>query len=121
MGPGMGPGMGMGSRPPSGPGLAPREQAVSAGPGGAMGGAPGGVGPLARAAKPDERPAATPPPAAWTALEAIEPDDRLMTRNRLVSWKKSDPAYVAFDVLRTRMGGLLRDKGWKRVAVGGLP
>ena len=55
--------------------------------------------------------------AAWNALEAVTLDDQHLADARIVAWKKSDPAHAAFDVLRTRLLHLLREKGWRRVLI----
>lgn len=69
--------------------------------------------------RPVTRPAEPPagPSGVWDALAAVELDDRHLADERIVAWKKSDPAHVAFDVLRTRLLRLLHEKGWKRVLV----
>jgi protein-tyrosine kinase len=53
----------------------------------------------------------------WTALrEAVVPPEAI-DAHRLVSLTRSDPAYHAFDVLRTRVIQLMRQNGWKKVAI----
>ena len=55
--------------------------------------------------------------SAWDALEVLTLDDQHLASERIISWKKSDSAHVAFDVLRTRLLHLLREKGWRRVLI----
>lgn len=76
----------------------------------------GEAAPGSRAPTSDE-----PPPrgaqAAWDALETVKLDDAHLAAERIVAWRKSDPAHVAFDVLRTRLLHLMREKGWRKVLV----
>lgn len=53
----------------------------------------------------------------WDALEAVELDDAVLLGQRIVAWKKTDPAHVAFDKLRTRLLRLMAEQGWRRVMV----
>jgi Mrp family chromosome partitioning ATPase len=55
--------------------------------------------------------------AAWSALTEAAPDERTLEAERVVSYRKTDPAHVAFDVLRTRLLKTCRDHGWTRIAV----
>ena len=55
--------------------------------------------------------------ATWAALRPVPLDARHLTRNRLISASRDDPAHVAFDVLRTKLMGVLRKQGWSRVAI----
>ena len=55
--------------------------------------------------------------SAWDALETVALDDQHLAAERIVSWKKSDSAHVAFDVLRTRLSRLLCEKGWRKVLI----
>jgi Mrp family chromosome partitioning ATPase len=68
----------------------------------------------AEAAEPRRLPTAE---AAWSALRAIEADERTLEAERVVSYAKTDPAHVAFDVLRTRLLKVCRDHRWTRIAV----
>lgn len=56
---------------------------------------------------------------AWVRLAALDmeitPD--LAARARLISTRRDDPVAAAFDVLRTRLMGALRQRGWKRVGI----
>lgn len=53
----------------------------------------------------------------WAALEEITLDAAHLKRMRIVSYGKNDPAHVAFDVLRTRLLKVFKDKGWSRLAI----
>ena len=63
----------------------------------------------------DEVPA--PLPLLWPNLRSVPLDARHLTRNRLITARREDPAHVAFDVLRTKLLAALRAKGWHRVAI----
>jgi len=54
--------------------------------------------------------------AAWAAVREFHPDARHLERNRLISLSGKASA-VPFAGLRTRLLHLMRDKGWKRVAI----
>jgi Mrp family chromosome partitioning ATPase len=45
-------------------------------------------------------------PINWGAMQALEVDSRRMTRNRIVSYERTDPSHIAFDMMRTKV---LRD------------
>lgn len=60
--------------------------------------------------------AADPVSRAWDGLMEFHPDARALERNRLVSLS-GNAASAPFDSLRTRLLYLIRDKGWRRVAV----
>ncbi|MEM9010038.1 MAG: CpsD/CapB family tyrosine-protein kinase [Pseudomonadota bacterium] len=53
----------------------------------------------------------------WQELTQIEPDAAVMQRSRIVTSQKSDPAHIAFDVLRTRLLSTCRDNGWSRIGI----
>lgn len=55
--------------------------------------------------------------ALWSEIEELELDQRVMERSRIVSYARSDPAHISFDVLRTRLLKLLVDNSWSRIAV----
>ncbi|MEX2518717.1 MAG: CpsD/CapB family tyrosine-protein kinase [Paracoccaceae bacterium] len=63
------------------------------------------------------RQAATPSDQLWSSLLDANLNPALLTRSRIVTHDKSDPAHIAFDLLRTRLIKVFRDNGWKRVAV----
>jgi protein-tyrosine kinase len=54
---------------------------------------------------------------AWSTIPRLQLDDTRLANERIVSWKKSDPAYLAFDVLRTRLLRLLAENGWRTVLI----
>lgn len=54
---------------------------------------------------------------AWEALEEIELNPGTLENNRVVSHSKSEPAYLAFDVLRTRILSAFAKHGWSRLAI----
>jgi Mrp family chromosome partitioning ATPase len=55
--------------------------------------------------------------APWDRFQAVSLDPAHLARNRLISAGQEDPAYVAFDVLRTRLLQALKERGWTRVAI----
>ncbi|MEM7026551.1 MAG: CpsD/CapB family tyrosine-protein kinase, partial [Pseudomonadota bacterium] len=55
--------------------------------------------------------------AAWEALEEIQLDPTHLERNRVISHAKSEPAYLAFDVLRTRILSAFAKHGWHRLGI----
>jgi Mrp family chromosome partitioning ATPase len=54
---------------------------------------------------------------AWSTLESFEPRPKALERGRIVSSARSDPATIAFDVLRTRLTRACHENGWRRVGV----
>lgn len=56
-------------------------------------------------------------PEIWSRLAETRSDPDVLERNRLVTWKKADPAHMPFDLLRTKLLRALADNGWRRVAV----
>lgn len=53
----------------------------------------------------------------WASLREVTLRQPHMSERRIVSHDKSDPAHIAFDLLRTRMLKAFRDNGWKRLAI----
>ncbi|MGF1553668.1 MAG: CpsD/CapB family tyrosine-protein kinase [Paracoccaceae bacterium] len=53
----------------------------------------------------------------WQGLAVLPIDADRMRRERVVSYQKTDPAHVTFDVLRTRLLKLMRENGWSRLAI----
>jgi Mrp family chromosome partitioning ATPase len=53
----------------------------------------------------------------WDYLQPFEVDARHLKAHKLITAHRDDPAYAAFDVLRTRIMQALRENGWKRVAI----
>ena len=69
-------------------------------------------------AKPRVEPVSAPEePGVWEALEEINLDPEHLASSRVVTLEKTDPAHIPFDLLRTRLVKVLRDNGWRRVAV----
>jgi Mrp family chromosome partitioning ATPase len=54
---------------------------------------------------------------AWDALPLAEPAGDSLLRSRIVSADRTNPAYLPFDILRTRLMKIARDRGWRRIAV----
>jgi Mrp family chromosome partitioning ATPase len=54
---------------------------------------------------------------AWDTLPLVEPVAEILVRSRIVSADRTNPAYLPFDVLRTRLMKIARDRGWRRIAV----
>lgn len=52
------------------------------------------------------------PGPAWAELAAFEPDPKVMTRNRIVTYADTDPSHTAFDMLRTKILRTMRANGW---------
>lgn len=79
-----------------------------------------GAQPAAAARHRDMRPAAQTAPAAapalWQALPEVNPDPRLLARNRIVAMEAS-PEATPFDMLRTRALRLMQEHGWHRLAI----
>lgn len=57
------------------------------------------------------------PTSPWSALPTGELDARELNRNRIVTTTRSDPAYVAFDMLRTKVLQLLRQNKWNSILI----
>jgi len=53
----------------------------------------------------------------WASLPLRSVDPKLITRNRIVTLTRSDPAYASFDMLRTRLQMKLRENRWTTVAI----
>lgn len=53
----------------------------------------------------------------WSIFPELNLDRRRLARERVVSHDKSDPAYRAFDMLRTRAMRTMREKNWNRIGV----
>jgi protein-tyrosine kinase len=74
---------------------------------------PGRGAPL-RAPRPGPAPAMS---DAWETIEHVKLNDAHLVGERIVAWKKSDPAHIAFDVLRTRLLRLLAENRWRKVLI----
>lgn len=53
----------------------------------------------------------------WDSLPLLTVNQRLAQQNRIVTVNRTDPAHVAFDMLRTRLLQCLRQHGWTSVAI----
>lgn len=53
----------------------------------------------------------------WDKLRPFDIDEAHLVANRVITAHRDDPAFAAFDVLRTRIMQALRQNGWKRVAI----
>lgn len=54
---------------------------------------------------------------SWENLPKLNPDPKLLARNRIVTAYRSDAAHVAFDMLRTSVLQSLRQNNWTSVAI----
>lgn len=54
---------------------------------------------------------------AWDRISSFTADISHLSRNRIITAEREDPAHIAFDVLRTRLLQALSDNGWNRVAI----
>jgi len=53
----------------------------------------------------------------WSELAPFQLDPRQMRKYRIVTFARSHPAYVSFDIMRTKIGRVMRDKKWTSVAL----
>ncbi|MEL6264107.1 MAG: CpsD/CapB family tyrosine-protein kinase [Pseudomonadota bacterium] len=53
----------------------------------------------------------------WNGLTELPIDADKMRRERIVSFQKTDPSHVTFDVLRTRLLKVMRENGWTKLAI----
>jgi len=53
----------------------------------------------------------------WPSLPIIRVSNAHLAKNRVISAMRKDPAHVAIDMLRTQMLKILKERGWKRVAI----
>lgn len=58
-----------------------------------------------------------PPEEAWEELRQFAPHPHNLEAAKMVAGTRTDPAHVAFDVLRTRMTLALKERGWHRVGI----
>jgi Mrp family chromosome partitioning ATPase len=66
------------------------------------------------------RPAEMPAPSAgsvWASLPEAKPDPRHATDGRLVTVARTDPAHVAFDILRTKVLHTMREHSWTSLMI----
>ncbi|SEA64209.1 CpsD/CapB family tyrosine-protein kinase [Rubrimonas cliftonensis] len=77
--------------------------------GGRPAGGSAGGRPAAAPARPD--------PAGWLALPSLEIDHGRLDRERIITLDRNNPAYMAFDMLRTKLTGALKDSPRRRIGV----
>ena len=53
----------------------------------------------------------------WEGLPSFSPDAEQMRRERIVSFARDDPAYMTFDMMRTKILRMMADKGWTSFAI----
>lgn len=53
----------------------------------------------------------------WSELEPLELDNKHLADNRIITFDKTDPTYIAFDVLRTRIMRVFQKHGWTRLGI----
>lgn len=53
----------------------------------------------------------------WSALTAFTPDPARLMRRRIIAQARTDPAYLTFDVLRTRLLKVCADNNWRRIGI----
>jgi protein-tyrosine kinase len=54
---------------------------------------------------------------SWGELPAFEPDPGRMRRERIVSFARTDPIHLTFDMLRTKILRQMRENGWTSLAI----
>lgn len=57
------------------------------------------------------------PRPSWGDLSVLEFSSPRMRRNRIVAADRSDPSYVAIDMLRTRLMSDIRERHWSTLAI----
>lgn len=55
--------------------------------------------------------------ADWQGLQELKLSPSKLDQQRIVSYKKSNPAHLAFDMLRTNLLNMMRSNGWTRLAI----
>ncbi|HEV7718492.1 MAG TPA: CpsD/CapB family tyrosine-protein kinase [Arsenicitalea sp.] len=53
----------------------------------------------------------------WLAMPVLNADHRRLARSRIITLERSDPAHVAFDMLRTKISKTMRQNNWTTLAV----
>lgn len=56
-------------------------------------------------------------PVVWTSMRTLEVDPVRMERNRIVAFNRTDPAAMAFDMLRTSVMRSMDDDGWRTLGI----
>lgn len=62
-------------------------------------------------------PVARPLDGNWTGLKSWTPDHRVLKENRVITLDHADAARGSFDMLRTKILQVMRQNGWKSIAV----
>lgn len=57
------------------------------------------------------------PAEAWARLPEGTVDEARLDRERIVTYRKTHPAHVPFDLLRTKLLKVCRDRGWRRIGI----
>ncbi len=73
--------------------------------------------PAAAAPSPRERRSEGDLDRLWEGLEEVAVDPVTLERERIVTRHKTDPAHIAFDMLRTRLAKLALEQGWTRIGI----
>ncbi len=53
----------------------------------------------------------------FSSPSQVQLDEGLMEKNRIVSHEMSDPSHMAFNILRTKIYSVMRNNGWKSMAI----
>lgn len=53
----------------------------------------------------------------WDAIPEVDLDPSILEKNLLVSASRKDPAYMAFDILRTRLLQAMKEHGWCNIGI----
>ena len=53
----------------------------------------------------------------FSSPSQVQLDEGLMEANRIISHEMADPSHMAFNILRTKIYSVMRDNGWKSIAV----
>lgn len=53
----------------------------------------------------------------WAMLNEVALDENRLLNQRIITRQKANPAYVAFDQLRTRLVKVMRDNNWQTLAI----
>ncbi|WDR02932.1 CpsD/CapB family tyrosine-protein kinase [Devosia algicola] len=56
-------------------------------------------------------------PVPWPRLESLSVDPKWMDSQRLVSFRRNNPAAVSFDIMRTKVLRSAHEKGWRTLGV----
>jgi len=64
-----------------------------------------------------DNPRATFERQAWDEIPELKLNARRLARNRIVAAARTDPTYIAIDILRTKLMGMIRENGWKTLAI----